>query len=61
VVAVSLHEMNRKYDQSLSISPDTISIYYNKTKFRVVGHSNTVLCQHQECKRLPINDKRHYA
>ena len=25
------------------------------------GHSDTVLCQHQGCGRLPINDKRHYA
>ena len=50
-------------DTTLSAASDTVSVYYDTAKFRVVDDADrqTVLCLSEDCRELHINDKRHYA
>ncbi len=55
-------KFNSAYDTTRSAAPDTISVYYDTAKFSVVNDvDHTVLCLSDDYRRLPINDKRHYA
>jgi hypothetical protein len=59
------NNMEKVREPGMSIAPDTISIYYNSAKYKVIEKEDVtrVCIKDTDCcsPSLPFNDKRHYA